>query len=97
MKSSIKGALKFCALYFVYAALMLTVAYFSSDERTSELLNLLVWWPSGVVIFGVMWLFGLQRLPVESGIEMGMLLAAVSAFVVFLVGFVFTAIKTRMS
>jgi len=41
--------------------------------------------------------FNLFGVPVESGNEMGVLVAAVSVFVVFLVGFVFTAIKTRMS
>jgi hypothetical protein len=73
---------------------MLTLAYFSSDERISGLLNLLVWWPGGIIVSTVMWFSPGHYWPIES-VGVTPFLVAACLLVVFLVGFVFTAIKSK--
>jgi hypothetical protein len=94
---TLRGGLKFCAFYVACSALMLTLAYFSNDERTSDLLNLLVWWPGASILFGAMRFFQVQHFPFNSGWPTGLLVAAMCVLAVFLIGAAFTAIKNRLS
>jgi hypothetical protein len=50
------GGLKLCAIYIIYAAVVITLAYFTDDPKGRFFLGSLAWAPAGVT-FGILRLF----------------------------------------
>ncbi len=50
------GGLKLCAVYIIYAAVLITLAYFTDDPKGRFFLSSLAWAPAGVT-FGLLHLF----------------------------------------
>jgi len=50
------GGLKLCAVYITYAAVMITLSYFTDDTKGRFVLGSLAWAPAGVT-FGILHLF----------------------------------------
>ena len=50
------GGLRFCAIYIIYAAVVITLAYFTDDPKGRFVLGSLAWAPAGVS-FGILHLF----------------------------------------
>jgi hypothetical protein len=50
------GGLKLCAVYIIYAAVLITLAYFTDDPKGRFILGSFAWAPAGVT-FGILHLF----------------------------------------
>jgi hypothetical protein len=100
MRSSIKGGLKLCAFYIAFVAVLLALAFFSG-EKTGGIYLSLAFFPGLVVIlFGCLGLFecvNFAPVSIPWGFPREALLVCVCLLTVFVAGFVFTAIKNRLS
>ena len=88
------GGLKLCAVYIIFAAVMLTTAYLAVDPKGRFFLASLAWLPAELT-FGILHLFPL--LQVHPWTNTPYFLFPVSLLIVYLIGWAISAVKRRLS